>query len=92
MDPTLSPEQQQLVSAYVDGQQFHSPQEVLTVALHLFQQLEREHQHRLHEAISRGFSQMQNGEGIVLKDETELTAFFDDVKARGRQRFHARHN
>lgn len=90
MSHTLSPEQQQIVANLIDGNQFHSADEVLTVALHLFQELQIRHRDRLKQAISRGFSQLQNGDGIVLRDESELQSFFDDIKNRGQERFAAR--
>jgi Arc/MetJ-type ribon-helix-helix transcriptional regulator len=90
MPETLSPQVEQLVQQHVDGQRFTSANDVILVAMRLFNEFQSRYQEELSAAITRGFDQIEGGEGIELKDEAALGEFFDDLKRRGRERYEAR--
>ena len=90
MPETLSPEVEKLVQQHVDGRRFTSANDVIMVAMRLFNEFQSRYQDELSAAIQRGFDQIDRGEGIELQDEAALNAFFDDIKRRGRERHEAR--
>jgi Arc/MetJ-type ribon-helix-helix transcriptional regulator len=90
MPEILSPEVERLVQQHVDGQRFTSPNDVILVAMRLFNEFQDHYQEELGAAIKRGFGQIGRGEGIELKDDAALSEFFDDLKRRGRERYEAR--
>ena len=89
MAEALSSEVENLVRRHVDGHRFTSANDVILVAMRLFDELERRYGDELESAIKRGFAQIDGGEGIELNDEGALRGFFDDIKRRGRQRIEA---
>jgi hypothetical protein len=89
MPEILSPEVEKLARQYVDGQQFTSPNDVILVAMRMFNEFQTRYRDELGAAIKRGFDQIEDGEGIELKDEAALHDFFDDIKRRGRERYEA---
>jgi len=89
MPETISPEVEQLVRKHIDGEQFASTNDVLLVAMQLFNEFQARYRDELGVAIKRGFDQIDRGEGIKLRDESALRNFFDDIKRRGRQRYEA---
>ena len=44
----------------------------------------------LEEEVRKGFSSLERGEGIELRDDEELGEFFADIVARGKKRLAAR--
>lgn len=90
MSDALSPRIEQLVKQHVDGERFTSADEVMFVAMQLFDAFQRQNRRELEAALKAGFGQLDAGEGIELEDESELRAFFDDIKQRGRQRYDER--
>ena len=42
--------------------------------------------------IDEGTRQLREGEGIELRDETELRAFFHEIQAEGMKRYQAKKN
>jgi hypothetical protein len=40
----------------------------------------------LREAVNIALRQLDRGEGVVLRSEEELDAFFEDIRRRGRER------
>ena len=89
MSEALSPEIEQLVKQHVDGKRFTSANEVILVAMRLFNEFQKRYHDELGAAIKRGFDQIDRGEGIELEDERALRDFFDDIKRQGRQRYEA---
>ena len=89
MPETISPEVEQLVRQHIDGEQFATTNEVLLVAMRLFNEFQARYRDELGAAIKRGFDQIGHGQGIELRDESALRDFFDDIKRRGRQRYEA---
>lgn len=86
MSETLSPEVERLVRQHIDGQQFASANDVILVAMRLFNEFQSRYQADLAKAIKKGFDQIAAGESVELKDESAIRDFFDDIKRRGRQR------
>ena len=92
MAESLSPEVEKLVQEQIDGQRFTSANDVLLVALRLFEEYQNfqgRYRKQLGEQIKQGFDQIDRGEGIELEDENALRAFFDDIQRRGRERYEA---
>jgi hypothetical protein len=87
MSDVISPEVERLVRQHLDGRDFQSPNDVLLAALRLFEQY-RLHQ-ELRTDVNEGFDQISRGDAFELENDDALRAFFDDVKARGRQRLGA---
>lgn len=89
MSESLSPEVENLVRQHVDGQQFASANDVILVAMRLFNEFQSRYREQVGSAIKKGFEQLDQGKGIELKDEAAIRDFFDDIKRRGRQRLSA---
>ena len=87
MSDALSPEIKRLVQQHVDGKRFSSANDVILVAMCLFNEFQVRYRDELSAAIKRGFDQIDRGQGIELKDKDALRKFFDDIKGRGRQRY-----
>lgn len=68
---------------------FRSEEELITTALRLLQDRERKHS-ALREDIQVGLDGLDRGDLFELGDAAARQAFFDDIKARGRQRLSAR--
>ena len=83
------PELQQLVRAGVGRTApTSSEDELLLEAVRLLHQ--REEDLRTFKAqLQRRLDRLDRGEGIELEGEAALRAFFDDVQARGQQRYEA---
>ena len=60
-------------------------------ATRLHRELETRHD-RLRRDVDHAIQQIDRGQGIELNDEDKLRQFFDDIKARGRQRLERRKN
>jgi len=86
MPEILSPEVEKLVQQHVDGQQFATANDVILVAMRVFNEFQTRYREELGNAIKKGFGQLERGEGVELKDETAIRDFFDDIKRRGGQR------
>lgn len=84
MPVVLSPEIERLVQQHMNDEEYRSTDDVLLAALHLLQQYQV-HQ-RLRCDVKEGFDQIDRGEALELADDQSLRTFFDDIKARGRQR------
>ncbi len=89
MAETVSPEVEHLVRQHIDGEQFASTNDVLLVAMRLFNEFQLRYHNELVAAIKQGFGQIDRGDGIELRNEPALRDFFDDIKRRGRQRHEA---
>jgi Arc/MetJ-type ribon-helix-helix transcriptional regulator len=88
MSYVFPPEIQQLVRAELATGNYASEDEVLLTAMRLLRHSEEDlavFKARLQGRLDR----LDRGEGIEIEDEAALRAFFDDVQARGQQRFEA---
>ena len=64
MPETLSPEVEKLVQQHVDGRRFTTANDVIMVAMRLFNEFQSRYQDELSAAIQRGFDQIDRSEGI----------------------------
>jgi len=81
MSSGLSPENEQFIQHAVECGTFQSREQALDEAVEL---LKRRQQ--LLDHIDEGTRQLRNGEGIELRGEEELRAFFDEIRAEGMNR------
>ncbi len=87
MSTSIPPEIEQYVEQVVAAGRYKSAEEVVRAAFRLLQEQDRGVQ-SLRADVKEGFEQLDRGEGIEL-DEQGLRDFFDDVQARGKQRYEA---
>ena len=88
MSDSFSPELQQLVRQEMACGCYTSENELLLEAMRLLHQ--REEDLRNFKAQFQGrLDRLDHGEAIELEDEGALRAFFDDIQARGQQRYKA---
>lgn len=76
---------QPFVSDAVASGRYRSEEELIAAALRLLEDRERKLA-ALREDIQIGIDELDRGEGIDLSEPSARQAFFDDIKARGRQR------
>ena len=82
------PELQQLVHAELAAGAYSSEDELLLEAVRLLH--EREEDLRNFKVRLQGrLDRLDRGEGIELQTGADLRVFFDDIQARGRQRYDA---
>jgi len=81
----LPPELDQFVKDQVAQGKYQTESEVLSDAVRLMQERDRRLE-SLRREIDRGLEQLDRGEFIELTNENDLRAFFEDIKAGGRQR------
>ncbi len=82
------PELQGLVHQELAAGGYSSEDELLLAAVRLLHQ--REEDLRIFKSQLQGrLDRLDRGEGIELESETALRAFFDEVQARGQQRYEA---
>lgn len=86
MPQSLPPELQQFVEQELASGRYQTREDVICDALRLLRERKL---HELRREIDAGLQQLDRGEGIELEDERSLQAFFDDIKARGRERLEA---
>ena len=79
---------QPFVSDAVASGRYRSEDELIAAALRLLEERERRLT-ALREDIRIGIDELDRGEGIDLSNPSARQAFFDDIKARGRQRLTA---
>lgn len=90
MSSIIPPECQVFAADAVASGKYRSEQELVFTALRLLEHHERRLD-ALRTDLQMGLSELDRGEGIVLGDESAQQAFFDDIKARGRQHLRDRH-
>lgn len=99
MDISLRPELEAFINEQIDAGQFANISDVGNKALAQFKDREAndplahlspEELDELRREIQVGIDELDRGEGVVINGKEELTAFFDDIKARGRQRLQAK--
>ena len=83
----IPPDLQQFLDQELASGQYRSADEVICAGLRL---LRDRRLYELRSDIQAGLEQLERGEGIELEDQRALRAFFDDIKARGRQRLKAK--
>jgi antitoxin ParD1/3/4 len=87
MDPgAIPPELQQFVDQELASGQYRSADEVICAGLRL---LRERRLFQLRGEVQAGLDQLDRGEAIELADQQALRTFFDDIKARGRNRLDA---
>jgi Arc/MetJ-type ribon-helix-helix transcriptional regulator len=82
------PELQQLVHQELASGSYSSEDELLLEAVRLLHQREEDFRNFKVQLQGR-LDRLDRGEGIELENEAALRAFFDDVQARGQQRYGA---
>ena len=93
----LTPEQAQLIQGRMRSGVYTNEQEVIDDALGVLERLAQDAvledeilasagMENVRANVREGIAQLARGEGIALRDDDELQAFFDDIKARGRKR------
>jgi putative addiction module CopG family antidote len=86
MSTSLPPDLETFVQHEVASGNYPSPEEVVSDGLRLLRERKL---YELRRDIDAGFAQIERGEGIELKDDESLRAFFEDIKRRGRERLNA---
>jgi antitoxin ParD1/3/4 len=76
---------QQFVQAVIDAGSYQNEAEVVADALRLLEERQRRIE-ELRREIQPALDELDRGEGIVIENQEELKAFFDDIKNRGRER------
>jgi antitoxin ParD1/3/4 len=87
MSDTIPSDLEQFVQQQVATGQYHSQDEVVVAGLRILREV-KSRQAAFREQIQAGVDQLDRGEGIELSRD-ELRAFFDDIQARGQQRYEA---
>ncbi len=83
MTVEIPSEFQRFVNQVIGSGSYTTESEVVGDALRLLQQ-RRQRIEELRREIQPALDQLDRGEGIELKNEEELDAFFEDIKTRGR--------
>ncbi len=76
---------QDLVNEELATGRYASSEDVLKAAVHLLREQDRCFEEFRVEVHSR-IKSLENGDAIMLEDESALGVFFDDIRSRGRQR------
>ena len=87
MPASIPPEIEQYVEQVVATGRYESSEQAIREAFRLLQEKDRRFE-SLRTDVKAGFDQLDRGEGIELDDDG-LRDFFDDIQARGRQRYEA---
>jgi Arc/MetJ-type ribon-helix-helix transcriptional regulator len=82
MSTDLSPQNEQFIEQVLTRGVFHNRTEALDEAVELLRRRQE-----LLDHIDEGTRQLRNGEGITLRGEDELGAFFDGIQADGLRRY-----
>ena len=88
MTVKIPPEFQQFVHQVIDAGSYTSEAAVVGEALRLLQQRQRRLE-ELRREIQPALDGLGRGEGVIELDDSELDAFFEDIKARGDARLAA---
>jgi len=88
MSYAFPPELQQLVQEGLAAGKYRSEDEMLLEAVRLLRQQDTDFQ-QFKEKLKMRLDRLKRGEGIQLEDDEALREFFDDVQARGKQRYEA---
>ncbi len=78
----------QLVKQGLATNNYQNEDEMLLEAVRLLQQRDTDFS-QFEENLKTRLERLDRGEAIELEDDQALRAFFDDVQARGRQRYEA---
>lgn len=88
MSYAFPPELQRLVADGVASGECASEDEVLLEAMRLLRDRDA-HWEEFRDRLRVRLDRLDRGEGLEFEDEAALRGFFDDVQARGRERFEA---
>ena len=83
MTVTIPKDLEEYVQSQVTSGQYESEQALIAEAIRVYRELHDQHA-ALRRSVQDGFDQIERGEYIELKDESEIRQFFDDIAARGR--------
>ena len=89
MSYPFPPELQQLLHEGLAAGNYQSEDEILLEALRLLRQRDT-HQEQFKNNLKARIDRLDRGEGIQLEDDDALREFFDDIQARGKQRYEAK--
>lgn len=84
MVAAISQELEEFVQSEVANGHFATREEVIAAALTQMRDKQMAFEQRVHEALAE--ADATPGEDIVLHNEEEIRAFFEDIKTRGRER------
>lgn len=87
MSNAIPSDLEQFVQQQVATGEYHSQDEVVVAGLQVLREVKLR-QAEFRQQVQTGIDQLDRGEGIELSHD-ELRAFFDDIQARGRQRYEA---
>lgn len=87
MSNAIPSDLEQFVQQQVAAGEYGSQDEVVAAGLQVLREVKRR-QAEFRQQVQVGIDELDHGEGIKLAPD-ELRAFFDDVQARGRQRYEA---
>ena len=88
MASLIPPECEKFAADAVASGKYRSEEELVFTALRLLEQRERRLD-ALREDIQVGLRELDQGQGILINSNEAEQAFFDDIKARGRQHLDA---
>ena len=85
MTVTIPKDLEAYIQSQVASGQCESEQALIAQAIRVYRELHEKHA-ELQRSVQEGFDQIERGEYIELKDESEIRQFFDDISTRGRAR------
>ena len=88
MSYPFRPELQRLLQEGLATGNYQSEDEMLLEAVRLLRQRDTDLE-RFRKNLKTRLQGLERGEGIELEDDEALRSFFDDVQARGKQRYEA---
>ena len=86
MSYPFPPELQRLLHEGIAAGDYQSEEEMLLEAVRLLRQRDADLA-RFKKNLKTRLDRLDHGEGIDLEDDEALRAFFDDIEARGRERY-----
>ncbi len=84
MVAAISQDLEEFMQSEVANGRFASREEVITAGLTLLRDRRAEFAQRVRDALAAGDA--TPGDNVVIHNEAELDAFFEDIKSRGRER------
>ena len=88
MSHSFPPELQRLLHEGLASGQYQSEDEMLLEAVRLLRQRDTDLD-QFKQNLKTRLARLELGEGIELEDDQALRRFFDDIQARGHQRYEA---
>ncbi len=91
MKITLNPDLERFIKSKIADGEFASPDDFMNQATRIYREIDQQHA-ALKAELKERLAQLDRGEGTKLEGDAQLRAFFDNIKARGRERLAVRHN